>query len=490
MSNQRDTAARRGLLYAIDDRPPLGQSLVLAAQNVLTMFGATVSVPLLLGPAMGMTQTDIAILISCVMLCSGLATLLQTTYGSRLPIIQGMSFSFLAAFFAVIAAGTREGWSPAEMMQYIAGAILVGALVELLVGLTGLAGWLRRAITPVVIGPVIMLIGLALFKHGFPKAATHLPTGGLTIVVMIVCSMILAPKVRFFQLFPILSAVVVMVTLCWGLSAAGVFHGPSIQASGEMSSAHPAFVDLSAVKASSWARLDPRDLILPWGYPKFAAGFILAALAGYFASIIESFGDYHACSYMSGAGDPTAKQISRGIAAEGAGCLLTGLLGGFSSTSYSENIGLIGITKVASRYVVQLSGVMLVALGLFGKFGAIAAAIPGPVVGGLYCVLFGLIAAIGVQQLAKADLRSDRTLLIAGFSLFMGLSVPAFLDGSTAGLYPPGPEPLLQAMPVWLASLVRAIGETSMAVAGICGLVLDNVIPRDEDQAPSATARE
>ena len=358
----------------------------------------------------------------------------------------------------------------------------------MLIGLTGFAGRLRRAISPVVIGPVIMLIGLALFKHGFPKAATHLPTGGLTIVVMIVCSMILAPRVRFFQLFPILSAVVVMVTLCWALSAGGVFYGPSVQPSGDTLPAHPAFVDLSAVAASPWARLDPRDLILPWGYPKFAIGFILAALAGYFASMIESFGDYHACSYMSGAGDPTEKQISRGIAAEGAGCLLTGLLGGFSSTSYSENIGLIGITKVASRYVVQISAVMLIALGIFGKFGAFAAAIPGPVVGGLYCVLFGLIAAIGVQQLAKADLRSDRTLMIAGFSLFMGLSVPAFLDGSTAALYPPGPEPLLNAMPEWLASIVRAIGETSMAVAGICGIILDNLIPRDEDQTPSTTA--
>jgi xanthine/uracil permease len=152
------------------------------------------------------------------------------------------------------------------------------------------------------------------------------------------------------------------------------------------------------------------------------------------------------------------------------------LLGGFSSTSYSENIGLVGLTKVGSRYVVQIGAVILIGLGIFGKFGAIAAAIPGPVVGGLYCTLFGLIAAVGIQQLAKADLKSDRNLLIAGFSLFMGLSVPAWFDGSAA-FYQPGPETLLEQMPEMLRGIVQSIGLTGMAVAAIIGITLDNLIP-------------
>ena len=203
----------------------------------------------------------------------------------------------------------------------------------------------------------------------------------------------------------------------------------------------------------------------------------MAALAGYLASMIESFGDYHACARMSGGEDPTARQISRGIGCEGIACLLTSLLGGFSSTSYSENIGVVGLTKVGSRFVVQIAAAILVLLGIFGKFGAISAAIPGPVVGGLYCSLFGLIAAVGIQQLSKADLHSDRNLFIAGFSLFMGLSVPAFFDGSTTELYPPGPEPMLAAMPTFLAEIVKSIGNTGMAVAAICGILLDNLVP-------------
>ena len=155
------------------------------------MFGATVSVPLLFGPAMGMSPAEIARLISAVMLCSGVATLLQTTIGSRLPIVQGVSFSFLGAFFLIIGAASAEaaeaGVAAGPLaMRYIAGAIIAGALVEIVIGYSGLIGVLRRLLSPVVIGPVIMLIGLALFMHGAPKAGTHWPISGLTILLIIV----------------------------------------------------------------------------------------------------------------------------------------------------------------------------------------------------------------------------------------------------------------------------------------------------------------
>ena len=261
---------------------------------------------------------------------------------------------------------------------------------------------------------------------------------------------------------------------------------------GQAVAAHPSYVNLAAVDSSAWVRLNPAEVVLPWGWPKFHFAFVIAVLAGYLASMVESFGDYHACSYMAGGGDPTPKQISRGIGCEGVGCLLTGFLGGFSSTSYSENIGLVGLTKVGSRYVVQIGAVILIVAGIFGKFGAVAAAIPGPVVGGLYCALFGLIAAVGIQQLAKADLASERNLFIAGFSLFMGLSVPAYfesvsnradiLPGQSLALYQPSADVLLAKIPEGLASIITAIGSTGMAVAAICGILLDNLIPGTDAQ--------
>lgn len=453
------------IIYAIDSRPPPARTLVLALQHVLTMFGATVAVPLLLGPQMGMSKVEIAILISSVMVCSGVATLLQTTFGSRLPIVQGVSFSFLAAFFAIITYGKANGLSGGEMMQLIAGSIIVGAIIEAVIGFSGLIGYVRRFLSPVVIGPVIMLIGLALFQHGAPKAGEHWPTSGLTIVLVIVFSLVLSRKSRFFRILPILSAIVVVCALCAILSFSG-FYGADDKA----------YVSLEHVADSPWLRISPGEIVLPWGMPKFHTGFIIAVLAGFLASMIESFGDYHACSYMAGGGDPTPKQISRGIGCEGLGCLFTGLFGGFSSTSYSENIGLVGLTRVGSRYVVQVGAVILILLGIFAKFGAIAAAIPGPVVGGLYCALFGLISAVGIQQLAKADLSSNRNLFIAGFSLFMGLSVPAYFGGYVTS-YSPGAAELLADLPQTARNVIESVGSTGMAVAAIIGIVLDNVIP-------------
>ncbi len=470
------------MLYGLNDRPPLGRAIALGAQHVLTMFGATVSIPLLFGPALEMSQEQIGLLISSVMLCSGIATLIQTTFGSRLPIVQGISFSFIAPFFLIVGkvmAPVEQdglGGDGAMCMQYIAGAIIAGAVIEIVIGFSGLMGLVRRLLSPVVIGPVIMLIGLALFQHGAPKAGTDWGVSALTIVLIILFSLVLGRNVRLLRLFPILAAMVVVITLCWICSQLGIYQ-----------SGDPAYVDLEAARNSPWIRTDPSQIVFPWGLPKWHLGFFLAVLAGYLASMIESFGDYHACAHMVGAGDPTPKQISRGIGCEGIGCLLSGTFGGFSSTSYSENIGLVGLTKVGSRMVVQIGGVMLVLLGFFGKFGAMAAAIPEPVVGGLYCALFGLIAAIGVQQLAKCDLRDDRNLFIAGFSLFMGLSVPAYFaaresttgmqPGDSLALYKPTASSMLAGLPDWVAEIAVSVGKTGMAVAAVLGLALDNLIP-------------
>ena len=452
------------IIYGLDDKPPLGRAVVLGVQHVLTMFGSTVAVPLLLAPAMGMDAAQTALLISSVMLCSGVATLIQVTFGSRLPIIQGVSFSFLAACSGVIIATVVKpvsdgglGGDGAMCMRYIAGAVIVGAIAEMAIGFSGLMGAVRQWLSPVVVGPVIMLIGLALYQAGAPVAASHWPISILTMVMIILFSLVLSRNNWVFRLFPMLLAILTAVGVCHLFTAIGWF-GPD----------HPARVSFEAFNNAETFRTT--SVFFPWGTPLFHTGFIVAVLAGYVASMIESFGDYHACSHMAGGGDPTPEQISRGIGCEGVGCALTGVFGGFSSTSYSENVGLVGLTKVGSRYVVQIAAVLLILLGMFGKFGAIAAAIPQPVVGGLYCIMFGLISAVGVRQFAKADLESDRNLLIGGFALFMGLSVPVYFN-SEAG------AALLASMPSGLGDVVGALGKTGMAVAAILGIVLDNAIP-------------
>ncbi|MEM1026830.1 MAG: solute carrier family 23 protein [Planctomycetota bacterium] len=492
-----------GLLYGLDDKPPPGKAAVLGLQHVLTMFGSTVAVPLLFGPALwpiaeGLPAdvadtlqreqlANTALLISSVMLCSGVATMIQATFGSRLPIIQGVSFSFLAAFFGIVAAAqtaaapdwsvviagdTSEAvltpliaqWNEAGAlgMRTIAGAIILGGIAEAIIGFTGLMGLVRKVLSPVVIGPVIMLIGLALYQFGAPFAASNWAISILTMFLIVLFALVLSRHIRFFKLFPMLLAIVMSVATCAVLGVAGV-----------ISPEDPAYVNLAAVEQSELLRTG--SVFLPWGLPEFGLAATVAVLAGYLASMIESFGDYHACKQMADGTDPTPAEVSRGIGCEGVACALTGLLGGFSSTSYSENIGLVGLTKVGSRYVVQIGAVMLILLGLFGKFGALAAAIPQPVVGGLYCTMFGLIAAVGVRQFARADLTSDRNLFIGGFALFMGLSVPFYFQNG-------GSDAVKDALPEALAGVAIALGTTGMAVAAILGLTLDNVIPGSPEE--------
>ena len=154
---------------------------------------------------------------------------------------------------------------------------------------------------------------------------------------------------------------------------------------------------------------------------------VFGMLAGVIASAIESIGDYYACARLANARPPPIHAINRGIAVEGIGCVLAGLWGsGNGTTSYSENIGAIGVTKVGSRRVIQCAGLIMIFFGVMSKFGALLVSIPEPVIGGIFCVMFGMIAATGLSNLQFVDLNSSRNLLVFGFSTFFALVVYSF----------------------------------------------------------------
>jgi nucleobase transporter 1/2 len=188
--------------------------------------------------------------------------------------------------------------------------------------------------------------------------------------------------------------------------------------------------------------------------------------------MVESVGDYYACSRLAGAPIPNSKTINRGIGMEGVGCLVAGVFGtGNGTTSYSENIGAIGLTRVGSRRVVQIGAVLMIGLAVFGKFGALFTTIPEPIVGGMYCAMFGMIASVGLSNLQFVDLNSARNLFILGFAFFMGLSVPEYF----------GSNPV-EFSPLWVAEVVNTLGNTGMAVGALCALVLDNTIPGSTEE--------
>ena len=458
------------LLYGIDDVPPLPVTLGLGFQHYLTMFGSTVAIPLLLAPELGIDKDPEALgwLICTMFFVSGLTTLLQTTFGNRLPLVQGGTFSFLTPTIAICGMTALDGAGYEVRLQHIQGAVLVGGLVEVLIGVTGLVGRLLRFVGPITIAPTIALIGLSLFRFGAPQAGLHWGIGGLTIALIVLFSQYLRGRHRVFELFPILLGIVGAWGVAWACTAGGLF-GPD----------HPAHVSGENVAAAPWVRV-PRPF--QWGWPSFALPAIVGMLAGYMASIVESVGDYYACARMSGAPYSTSKTINRGITFEGIGCVVAGIFGtGNGTTSYSENIGAIGLTRVGSRRVVQVGAVLMILLATFGKFGALFTTIPKPVVGGMYCAMFGMIAAVGLSSLQFVDLNSARNLFILGFAFFMGLSVPEYftaqpLDwGDTAGGF-------FQRQLAGVANIVNTLGQTGMAVGALAALLLDNTIPGTDEE--------
>ncbi|MEJ2084381.1 MAG: solute carrier family 23 protein, partial [Acidobacteriota bacterium] len=177
----------RRMIYGIDDVPPLREALFLGFQHYLTMFGATVAIPLVLSGPLGMSDDPVAIswLIGTMFVVSGIATLLQTTWGNRLPLVQGGTFALLTPAIAIagMAALSEAGWE--LRLRHIQGAVIIGSLVEVAIGYSGMVGRLLKFVGPVSIAPTIALIGLSLFRLGAPEAGTHWGIGGLTIALII-----------------------------------------------------------------------------------------------------------------------------------------------------------------------------------------------------------------------------------------------------------------------------------------------------------------
>lgn len=457
------------LIYGVDDIPPPAETAVLGLQHYLTMFGSTVAIPLMMAAPLGISDDaeKLGWLIGTMFFVSGIATLLQTTIGNRLPIVQGGTFSFLAPAIAICGMASLNDAGFEVKMQHIQGAVIIGGVVQMAVGYSGLIGKLLKYVGPVTIAPTIALIGLALYPFGVPTVAQDFKIGGLTIVLVVLFSQVLRKKHRIFELFPILLGMGGAWLTAIVLSEVGYY-----------SAGDPSFTSWDRVADAAWFRV---PLPFQWGIPVFSAAAIIGMMAGVAASIVESVGDYYACARLAGAPVPTAKVVSRGIGTEGLGGLIAGIFGsGNGTTSYSENIGAIGLTRVGSRRVVQAGALIMIVLGVTSKFGALFTAMPQPVVGGMYCTLFGMIVAVGLSNLQFVDMNASRNLFIIGFAFFMGLSLPFYLGGYLAA----NPDPFAGSH--WalkaLGDVGITLGSTGMAVGAVIAVVLDNIVPGTDEE--------
>lgn len=373
----------------------------------------------------------------------GLATLIQTTVGNRLPIVQGPSATLMGTLGPVAAQlGFGAVW----------GAALVGGIVEGLVGVTGLVGRARRWFPPAVTGAVVLIIGLSLGELAVRLAVgsgTALEIGLAGAVLVLVLTM----RRTLGSVWGGLPARAAIFVSIWaiGLGAGGVF----------------GVVDWELVAASAWFA---PPALFPFGGPGFGWSFpvaaILAALAGYAGSMVESIGDY-AATCEAARVEYGVGHMNRGIAAEGFACALSATLGALPSTSYTQNIGIISATGVASRTVVRIAGLIFVAYGLCPKFGALLVAIPRSVLGGVFLLVCWMIAVSGARLVRRAP-RTGANRVVVAASLGFGLGVPALLrfgPGRAVAEWLPDPVALVLTNPIVLG-VVLAVSLNALIGGG------------------------
>lgn len=390
------------LLYSIEERPKrIWESLFYGYQHTLVDISPFI-VPLAVATAIGMNDSDKSQFINLCLFSMGIATLIQTTIGNRLPIIQGPSTIMIGVVTTI---GAQLG---AAIMW---GAIFVGGILEALVGLSGLLKYFQKLFPPIVSGVVVVGIGLSLGQVAVMLAvgdggARNFSYAG---VVMLLIFLL---QIRFGHLASgLISRGAVLFSMFFvGIIVAGVL----------------GHVDWALVKQKDWFALPQ---IFPYGGPgfgwEFALAAILTAFAGYVGSMVESLGDYAAtCAVCEEKYE--AKHMNRGIFAEGLGCVMASIFGGLPCTSFTQNIGIIASTKVASRFVVQISACIFLLYGVCPKFGGLLVAMPRAVLGGVFLVICALITMAGIRLISTAK-NSIANQLTVGLTLIISIGFPFYI---------------------------------------------------------------
>jgi xanthine permease len=391
----------------VNEMLPVSQLAVLGLQHVLAMYAGAVAVPLIIGGAVGLTPEQLSFLVAADLFTCGIATLLQAIgvgpyIGIKLPAILGCTF---AAVGPLIIIGKNLG------MQTAYGSIIVAAIIVVLVA--PLYGKILKFFPTVVTGSVVTMIGLSLVNVGITsvgggsgsKDFGSIPNLLLAAFVMIIVLISNKFLKGFFQAISVLNGIIL----------------------GTIVSAFMGKVDFSVVANAKWI-----SLVHPFnfGLPKFDLGSIIMMTFVMLTVMIESTGTFLGIGKVCER-DITEKDIVRGLRAEGLATLLGGIFNSFPYTTFNQNLGLLSLSKVKSRFVVVASGIILVALGLIPKFAALATIIPQPVIGGATTIMFAMVAVAGIQMLSSVDFNNNSNMMVVACSIGIGLgitAVPNLLD--------------------------------------------------------------
>ena len=424
--------------------PPIAQAIPLGLQHVLAMFASNVTPSIIVAGAAGLAfgGTEQIYLIQMAMLFAGVATLFQTIgmgpIGARLPIMQGTSFAFV---------GVLAGIAATMGMGVALTACIIGGLVHFALG--AVIQRLRFLFPPLVIGLVILAIGLYLIPVAIKYAAGGAADfqmaaesfGSLKHWSVALTVIIVSLLLKFFVKGP-LSNAAILVGLLAGYALAFAL----------------GMVNFASVGKAAWVTsITP----LPYGF-EFNLGAVIAVTLVSIVSAIETVGDASATAKAGAQREATDAEIAGATYADGLGTAVAGVFGGLPNTSFSQNVGIVGMTGIMSRHVVTIAGIIMIVCGLIPKVGAVIASMPFPVLGGGVIVMFGMVAAAGLNMLVDVAM-TRRNMIIIAVSLAFGLGLNLV---PTAVQYLPG--------------VIKVLATSAGAPTALMAIVLNLILPDEE----------
>ena len=423
------------MTYDIEDMPPLGKSIILAFQHLFAMFGATILVPILVNSAAGKEVLTIPV----ALVTSGIGTLIYIlcTKGKS-PVYLGSSFAFIVP---VAAAYVKAGIGGA--MTGIMAVGLLYIIVAIIIKFIG-KDWLDKLLPPVVIGPMIMVIGLGLAPSAISQVglASGTALDGKTLVValvsFVVTAFVMTKAKGFFKIIPFLIGIV----------------------SGYIVAVILGMIDFQPVLDAKFFEIP--KFIIPFKDYKIDFNALIIILPVALVTLCEHIGDHTSLSNIIGRDLIKEPGLDRTLMGDGLATFIAGLLGGPANTTYGENTSVVGMTKVASVGVIGLAAIIAIVVGFLGKFTALVSTIPNPVLGGVSLLLYGFIAVNGLKVLIKNQINfeENKNVVVASSMLVIGLGGAA----------------------VSIVSGDLSLTISGMSLAALVGIILNILIRSEEDE--------
>ena len=434
--------------HPVDQVPPFGKLTILGIQHVLAFYAGAVVVPLVIASGLGLDNHTLVHLINADLLTCGIATIIQSAgigrfIGVKLPLIQGVTFTAVSPLIAIGAAATPPGADPKTGLATMYGSIIaVGLLVFLA---APFFAKLLRFFPPIVTGTLLTVMGTTLLSVSAgdivawadratgdaAKATATFEALGFAFGTIAIIVIIQRLFKGFMGTLSVLLALLIMTAVAFAMGK----------------------TDFSGVGEASWLGITTPFY---FGIPKFSLTALLAMIIVMAVTAVETTGDVFATGEVVGK-RIAPRDIANALRADGLSTLLGGVLNSFPYTCFAQNVGLVRLTRVKSRWVVTAAGVFMIVLGLLPKAAAFVAAIPPPVIGGASLAMFANVAVVGIQTLAKVDMRDNRNAIIVSTSIALALLVTFRRDD------------IVNAMPSWL----QIIFGSGVTIGSLTAIVLN-----------------